>query len=334
MRQRLRIFAFMYNLLSVAELVYFIVGLYLIDWELADLEHNPLLGPGPEGILKMGGTHTARVIERRQYWRLVTSLFFNAGAIHLMANLGMVWTFGHFLVRELSPYTVAFIFLASGLGGVLVSANVGSENMTAAASIPAFGLAGAAAVMLVLRWRRYACHAASAALVCFIVGCNAFIGATPFVDNSGNTAGLVFGGTLCVSALLVRRKAASSRPREVLLHAGAALLVVAVLAAIIGGLVGLQLDAPVGGCCNQWVCTRSPWWDCDASRIWPTSCAYTTFLNSTSMLTCPRGQQVTIGVVNRTDIGPVLIQQWCDAYCSASGVPVTGGSGSGNSGLQ
>lgn len=36
----------------------------------------------------------------------------------------------------------AAIFLGSGLGGVLVSANVGTNHVTASSQIPAFGLAG------------------------------------------------------------------------------------------------------------------------------------------------------------------------------------------------
>mgnify|MGYP001807845676 CR=1 FL=1 len=38
----------------------------------------------------------------------------------------------------------------------------------------------------------------------------------------------------------------------------------------------------------QWVCTPSSWWDCEASRIWPTDCTYTSYLNGTAVLTCPR----------------------------------------------
>jgi hypothetical protein len=60
--------------------------------------------------------------------------------------------------------------------------------------------------MLVVRWRKYTWHIASVVVVCFIVGVNTFIGATPFVDNSGNTAGFVFGAVLCLGFLLIRRR--------------------------------------------------------------------------------------------------------------------------------
>ncbi|GFR42022.1 hypothetical protein Agub_g2838 [Astrephomene gubernaculifera] len=332
LRRRQRVFTLLYNMLAVGELVYFIVGLYLIDWQVADLRDNPLLGPGALGIVKLGGTHTQRIIERHQYWRLVSSLFHNAGAIHLVSNLGLVWAFGHFLVRDISPWAVAATFLCSGLAGVLVSANVGAQYMSAAASIPAFGLAGAACSKLLLDWRRYAWRPVTLALLGFMLAANAFLGATPFVDNSGNSGGLVAGAVMGLGWVLVRKEKTRSRVREALLHLLAAAAMVGVLAAVVVGLVGLQYNAPVAGCCNPWVCTGSAWWDCDASRIWPSSCAFTTYLNSTATLTCPKGQVVGMGVVNRTDISSLLIQQWCDTYCNlATGISSGGGDSSSSS---
>ncbi|KAG2495237.1 hypothetical protein HYH03_006510 [Edaphochlamys debaryana] len=335
-RRHLRIFAFLYNTLCVAELVYFIVGLYIVDWQVADLEDNPLLGPGQQGVIEMGGTHTQKIVYGNQWWRLITSIFYNAGAIHLTANLGMTWMFGHYLARELSPWTVAAIFLTSGLAGEIFSANIGADYMTCGASIPAFGLAGAACAMLIFWWRWHRNHWATALVAAAALGLNAFIGATPFVDNSGNTAGFVFGAALCLSAMLVRRHESKSKGREVLLLALACALLAAVIGAMFGGVIGLLHKAPVGGCCNPWVCAPSDWWDCDAARIWPTSCGYTVFPNTTSQLTCPRGQVVTIGVVNGT-VSETIIQGWCDTYCklaSSGGVPTTGGDGRGSSGVQ
>ncbi|KAG2440006.1 hypothetical protein HXX76_004123 [Chlamydomonas incerta] len=331
LRRAQRYWTIFYNVLTVGELVYFLVGLYMVQWQVADLVDNPLLGPGNVGVVNLGGTDTQRIVDKYQYWRLLTTLFYNAGAIHLTANLGMTWTFGHFLVREFSPFIVVFIWFAAGLAGVIFSANIGSENRTAGASAPAFALAGAATLMLVVRWRKYTWHIASCVVVCLIVGVNAFVGATPFVDNSGNTAAFVFGGVLCLGFLLIRRRQADGKGRECLVYGSAVVAVLVVLAAIIGGLVGLWLDTPIGGCCNVWVCTPSSWWDCDASRIWPTECTYTSYINGTAVLTCPRGQAIVIGFVNGT-AAVEQVTQWCSSYCDITGLPGSGGSAGGVSG--
>ncbi|GIL77200.1 hypothetical protein Vretimale_3148 [Volvox reticuliferus] len=324
MRKRQRVFTWMYNALAIGELVYFIVGLYMIEWQVADLQDNPLLGPGQEGIIKMGGTYTPRIIQRRQYWRLISSLFHNAGAIHLTSNMGMVWTFGHFLVREISPWLVALMFFAAGLAGLLVSVNIGADFSTAGASIPAFALAGAATAMLLFRWRRFTCHFASAAVVGFIVGANAFIGATPFVDNSGNTAGFVFGAVICLGIMMVRREKTDTKVGGVLVYVIAVGAVAALLAAIVGGLAGLQLDTPIAGCCDVWVCTPSSLWRCNASRI--NICTLTTYVNDTPILTCPQGNKFAVSLGSGSTAGDV--QALCESLCSTGANMVSSGGGS------
>lgn len=309
----------MYNVLSIGELVFFIVGLSIVDWQVADLQDNPLLGPGELGVIKLGGTHTQRIVDRNQWWRLVTSIFYNAGAIHLTGNLGMVWCFGHFLVRELHAGSVAFIYLVSGWAGVVFSANIGSDNATAGASIPAFGLAGAAIMMFVMRHRRYTCWLWTLAVLVLVLGTNVFIGATPFVDNSGNTAGLVFGGILCAAFICIRKKQMETKGGEAVLLLSASLALVVVIAAVIIGLIGLNVDTPAGGCCQKWVCTPSSLWDCDASRIWPTTCSYASGANGTMLVTCPRGGTVNVNPEDPALVNDLLRQQWCSAFCTGAG---------------
>ncbi len=58
-------------------------------------------------------------------------------------------------------------------------------------------------MVLLLRAKRLRNHALSWLFVAFTLAVDVFIGATPFVDNSGNTAGfveglLVAGGMLCL----------------------------------------------------------------------------------------------------------------------------------------
>ena len=76
------------------------------------------------------------------------------------------------------------------------SANFGSSFVTAAGSGPAFGFIGASCALLALHAKRLRNHLISWALILVTLAVNAFIGATPFVDNLGNTAGFVVGAML------------------------------------------------------------------------------------------------------------------------------------------
>lgn len=321
--RRRRIFNMLYHVLCIAELVFFLVGLYIDGWQVADLNDNVLLGYTASGLTRMGGMNTARIIDRNQYWRIVTALFLPAGAIQMTAALTMVWIFGQLLIRTLHPATIVTIFLTSGLAGSIFSSNVGTHNVTSAVSIPAFGLAGAAISMLAFHWRRYTNHLLTCAVVALVLAVNFFIGATPFVDNSGNTAGLLFGAVAVFCPMLVKHTSTQSPKRELTTYVLAWLSAAVVVTAAILGLIGLQLDAPIGGCCEPWVCTPSPLWDCDASRIWPTMCTFKSFANGTGLVICPQGGQTLLPDLDLTTPAETLTQ-WCATYCSG----LTPGAGS------
>lgn len=54
LRRSQRYWTAFYNVLTVGELVYFLVGLYMVQWQVADLADNPLLGPGNVGVINLG----------------------------------------------------------------------------------------------------------------------------------------------------------------------------------------------------------------------------------------------------------------------------------------
>lgn len=327
--QRRRAFSWLYNGLAIAEIVYFIVGLYISDWEVADLQDNVLLGFTADGLTQLGGMHTGRILERHQYWRVITCLFLPAGALHVTASLSMAWVFGQMLARTLHPATIVAIFLSSGLGGALFSANVGAKHVTSGVAIPAFGVAGATAAMMVVHRRRYTNHIWSVAFAALVLALNLFIGATPFVDNAGNTAGFVLGFMAGLCPVLLRQEHSDTKKRE----AGVSMLAIAsmvvVVVAGVLGVIGLQLEAPIGDCCDQWVCTSSPWWNCDASRIWPSGCGFTSLANGSGIVQCPRGARIILPRLNAT-ASRVQLSALCTTFCSLS--PSTGaGGGNGKS---
>ncbi|MEW5298594.1 MAG: hypothetical protein WDW36_001698 [Sanguina aurantia] len=289
--QRQRAVNWLLNILSVASIVVFVVGLYLNDWALAALEDNPLVGMDLAGLLRMGATSTPKISQDLQYWRLVSSLFISAGVLHMWANVSTLWTYGLFLSKFLAAKYLVLVFFSSGVAGVLVSSNLGVSFVTCAASAPAFGMVGGACSALILHRRQLASPCYSTLVIAATLALNLFIGATPFVDNVANVSGFVLGALLVASLLLIQDEESSSpdRPRrELCLQFSAAAMMAAAAGVIVMGLVGLNANLPAGGCCDQWVCAPGPLWNCNAARIRPTDCTYSSFYNGSLSVTCPQ----------------------------------------------
>ena len=67
-------------------------------------------------------------------WRLFTSMFLHIGALHLVWNIAMGFTWTAPFERLVGPYRFAFIYLASGLAGSAASV-IGHDAVSAGASV-------------------------------------------------------------------------------------------------------------------------------------------------------------------------------------------------------
>lgn len=101
-------------------------------------------GAGMERVYEMGALVPVYVLQRHEYWRIVTSAFLHGGLMHLFVNMYSLWLLGRFIeyaagsTRMFMIYAVSLV--ASGLGVVYLS---GPETATLGASGAIFGLFGA-----------------------------------------------------------------------------------------------------------------------------------------------------------------------------------------------
>mmetsp|Transcript_23764 Transcript_23764/g.52133 ORF Transcript_23764/g.52133 Transcript_23764/m.52133 type:complete len:420 (-) Transcript_23764:529-1788(-) len=320
-RRSRRYAAIFLNLVSVAHVAMFVVALLLNKWTLVDLSINPLLGPGIDALEKIGATSSLKMSDRYQYWRLATSPFLGAGILHVAANISVIYTFGMFLATALDVLHLVLLYVMSGLAAVTVSANIGDTFITAAGSGPAFGYIGGSIALLLLRRRHFVNHLLSWALVTFSLAVNAFIGATPFVDNSGNTAGLVSGALGAAGMLLLKQRVLDTVCGERLLRVAAAVLLSLAAVIPILGIIGLNAGTPLGSCCDVWVCAPTPWWDCGAAQVWPSTCSLSASTSSRLSITCPRGEVYPLpaSVGAGTNITASTLNALCVTYCTLKG---------------
>jgi rhomboid protease GluP len=151
----------------------------------------------PEVLLNFGASY-GPFIRRGEYWRLVMPMFLHIGWIHLILNSLALYVLGRILESVYGYGRFAVIYVASGMGGALLSITL-SSNVSAGASGAIFGLAGAMLTTGYLhrsavprRWRR----AFGGGIVPIIILNLALGFMIPGIDNWGHLGGLATGMVL------------------------------------------------------------------------------------------------------------------------------------------
>jgi membrane associated rhomboid family serine protease/Flp pilus assembly protein TadD len=155
----------------------------------------------PEVLVNFGASY-GPFIRRGEYWRLVMPMFLHIGWIHLTLNSLALYVLGRILESVYGYGRFAVIYVASGIGGALLSITL-SSSVSAGASGAIFGLAGAMLTTGYLhrsavprRWRR----AFGGGIVPIIILNLALGFSIPGIDNWGHLGGLATG--MVLSALI------------------------------------------------------------------------------------------------------------------------------------
>jgi rhomboid protease GluP len=105
----------------------------------------------PNGIQLAWGANFGPATQDGEWWRLGTAMFLHFGVWHLAMNLWALWDSGQFVERMFGSTRFAMLYLASGLGGNLLSLVIqGNRAVSGGASGAILGLYGA---LLVFLWQ-------------------------------------------------------------------------------------------------------------------------------------------------------------------------------------
>jgi len=107
-------------------------------------------GPAVEERFWLLVGNGAETVQRREWWRLVTTLFVHANWLHLVLNGTTLWMFGSAIERTMGRWRFLVIFLVAGACGNLLSAWQAHYDVAVGASAGIFGLVGAFVVAV---WR-------------------------------------------------------------------------------------------------------------------------------------------------------------------------------------
>lgn len=305
--------------ITVAYVIMFVHTLRKGDWKFEKIDSNPLIGFGARILRQVGCTDTHLIVDKNEWWRIVTSALMTAGIVHLQWVVCCLWTFGRFLAARMSFFSLGLLYIISSICGVLLSANISTTAETAGASGGSFGLIGAVIVETLIHRKHYRNHSVSFLFLILTATVGILIGTTPFVDNWTNVGGLISGFCLALALRLTHRGLRHpSRTVEFLLVAVQVfwfLLVGIFLAAAVVGLV-VRDNGRKSVCswCSHITCVDTDWWDCDAAVIPPddAKCTFDIKGDLTTTIICPSGHSETVQL---TDVSQPNLDRYCDDVC-------------------
>lgn len=152
-------------------------------------------------MLEHGANYAPFVVERQEYYRLVTSMFLHFGLDHLINNMLILIFLGDMLEQLAGRFRYLLIYLGGGIAGNILSViwdmRTGSFAVSAGASGAVFAVIGAL-IFVVLRSRGRVEGLTGRRLI-FMAALSVLEGLTSSgVDNSAHIGGLAAGFLLAL----------------------------------------------------------------------------------------------------------------------------------------
>jgi len=168
-----------------------------------------------EFMVSHGAMYLPLVLEHKEYFRLLTSVFMHFGINHIMNNMLILFILGDNLERALGHIKYLIFYLICGAGANVVSAaiNLGANRnvVSAGASGAIFGVIGG--LLYAVAVNRGRLEDLSTRQLVVIIGCSLYFGFTSTgVDNAAHIAGLVIG---IIMGIILYRKPGKTRYMEI-----------------------------------------------------------------------------------------------------------------------
>jgi membrane associated rhomboid family serine protease len=155
------------------------------------------LFPGFGNELLQRAAHHPVLVDRGEWWRVISAMFLHGGILHVMFNMYALWLFGPVLERRFGSVSFLSLYLAAGAAGGALYQMIGPDAWAVGASGAIFGLFGALLIAS-YRQRHTRAGAASFSQLVLLLGINLslplFIGNIAWQAHVGGlAAGAVIG---------------------------------------------------------------------------------------------------------------------------------------------
>ncbi len=164
-------------------------------------------------MVSHGAMYAPLVIERGEYYRLITSTFMHFGINHIMNNMLILFILGDNLERALGHIKYLLFYLICGVGANVASMVInlsGYRNVVSAgASGAIFGVIGG--LLYAVAVNRGQLEDLSTRQLVVVILCSLYFGFTSTgVDNAAHIAGLIIG---IIMGVILYRRPRSGRSR-------------------------------------------------------------------------------------------------------------------------
>mmetsp|Transcript_27785 Transcript_27785/g.67604 ORF Transcript_27785/g.67604 Transcript_27785/m.67604 type:complete len:370 (+) Transcript_27785:251-1360(+) len=190
-----------YLCIAVSALQLTILLSQLILCGVASVDVNPMIGPFPDAFSEWGGKNSYLLIERNQYFRLLTPVFLHVGILHLLVNAFCQLETCAYFEREWGSTKWLILYIISALGCVATSSAVNPDSIGVCSSGALMGLFGAK-IAHVITWTAFdlknnayydTVHLDQLSGVMCSMAIISLLSSFTYIDFSGHMGGLLAG---------------------------------------------------------------------------------------------------------------------------------------------
>ncbi len=176
-------------------LTYTLIAINILVYILTALASGSVIDIDPRVLVDFGALYGPLVIERGEWWRLLTAMFLHGGMTHILMNMFSLYLVGRGVEMYFSKGAYLSIYFAAGIMGGLLSLYMHPQTVSIGASGAIFGIFGALAGFFLAHRDRIARYTQQFMKdFAIVLGLNFFIGvAIPSVDMSAHVGGLIVG---------------------------------------------------------------------------------------------------------------------------------------------
>ena len=147
-------------------------------------------------MVEAGAAYSPYIVERKEYYRLVTCMFLHFGIEHLVNNMLVLFVLGGRLERTIGKFRFVLVYLVGGIAGNLLSFVMEMKteifHVSAGASGAVFAVTGAL-IYVVIRHKGHI-EDLSMKQILIMAAFSLYFGFTSYgVDNAAHIGGLLAG---------------------------------------------------------------------------------------------------------------------------------------------
>ena len=134
-------------IVSILEVIVYIISLCLYG-----LDNQKFLAPKLAAEKILGAADAKSTKNNYQFYRLIMPAFIHGSLEHISGNVAIQLYLGSGIENGIGPIRMAFLYLTSQIGGVILAMTVHPEWYGVGASCAGFGLIGFLAAYVITNW--------------------------------------------------------------------------------------------------------------------------------------------------------------------------------------